>query len=102
MLIERTKSASSEIQRGYRASVAMTPLHCDQVHHAAVGHDLTRRGFGEGAEIQQPLAITVIGGLVSSTLLTLVVIPVVYRLFTRRSRTAPDAVPTGAEEPAGT
>lgn len=36
-------------------------------------------GLGEGAEIQQPLAITVIAGLSSSTLLTLVVIPVVYR-----------------------
>ena len=59
-------------------------------------------GFGEGAEIQQPLAITVIGGLVSSTLLTLVVVPVVYRLFTRRSRRGPDPLPapSGAEEPA--
>ena len=35
-------------------------------------------GLGAGAEIQQPLALTVIAGLVSSTLLTLVVIPVVY------------------------
>ncbi|MFC4077486.1 efflux RND transporter permease subunit [Salinithrix halophila] len=38
-------------------------------------------GFGEGTEIQQPLAVTVIGGLLSSTLLTLFVIPVVYTLF---------------------
>lgn len=35
-------------------------------------------GIGEGTEIQQPMAIAVIGGLVSSTLLTLIVIPVVY------------------------
>ena len=35
-------------------------------------------GLGAGAEIQQPLALTVIAGLVSSTLLTLLVIPVVY------------------------
>ncbi len=41
-------------------------------------------GLGDGAEVQQPLAITVIGGLVSSTLLTLVVVPVVYRLFDLR------------------
>jgi len=40
-------------------------------------------GAGEGAEIQQPLAITVIAGLSSSTLLTLVVIPVVYLALTR-------------------
>jgi len=35
-------------------------------------------GWGEGSEIQRPLAITVIAGLVSSTLLTLLVIPVLY------------------------
>jgi HAE1 family hydrophobic/amphiphilic exporter-1 len=35
-------------------------------------------GFGEGSEIQRPLAITIIAGLTSSTLLTLVVIPVLY------------------------
>lgn len=35
-------------------------------------------GLGEGAEVRAPLAITVIGGLAFSTLLTLVVIPVVY------------------------
>lgn len=40
---------------------------------------------GEGAEIKSPMAITVIGGLVVSTLLTLVVIPVVYDLLDRRS-----------------
>ncbi|MDQ0341163.1 HAE1 family hydrophobic/amphiphilic exporter-1 [Caldalkalibacillus uzonensis] len=37
-------------------------------------------GAGEGAEIQAPMAIAVIGGLFSSTLLTLVVIPVIYSL----------------------
>lgn len=55
-------------------------------------------GFGEGAEIQQPLAITVIGGLVSSTLLTLVVVPVVYRMFTRRSPPRPDPAPVLSED----
>ena len=38
-------------------------------------------GFGEGAEVRAPMAITVIGGLVVSTLLTLLVIPVVYALL---------------------
>jgi cobalt-zinc-cadmium resistance protein CzcA len=38
---------------------------------------------GPGAEVQKPLATVVIGGLVSSTLLTLVVLPALYRLFTR-------------------
>src|SRR3546814_15729534 len=39
---------------------------------------------GEGAEVRSPMAITVIGGLLVSTLLTLVVIPVVYDLPDRR------------------
>ena len=38
-------------------------------------------GIGEGAELQLPLALTVIGGLTFSTLLTLVVIPVIYMIF---------------------
>ncbi len=41
-------------------------------------------GVGEGAEVRAPMAITVIGGLTVSTLLTLIVIPVVYDLFDRR------------------
>ncbi len=38
-------------------------------------------GLGEGAEIRTPMAITVIAGLLSATLLTLIIIPVVYDLF---------------------
>lgn len=38
-------------------------------------------GFGEGSEVRAPMAVTVIGGLLVSTLLTLIVIPVVYSLF---------------------
>ena len=41
-------------------------------------------GFGEGAEVRAPMAITVIGGLVISTLLTLVVIPVTYAVLDRK------------------
>jgi HAE1 family hydrophobic/amphiphilic exporter-1 len=41
-------------------------------------------GVGEGAEVRAPMAITVIGGLAVSTLLTLIVIPVVYDLLDRR------------------
>jgi HAE1 family hydrophobic/amphiphilic exporter-1 len=40
--------------------------------------------FGEGAEVRSPMAITVIGGLLVSTLLTLVVIPIVYDLLDRK------------------
>ena len=40
---------------------------------------------GDGAEVRAPMAVTVIGGLAVSTLLTLVVIPIVYNLLDRRS-----------------
>ena len=36
---------------------------------------------GPGSEVQRPLAVVVIGGLITSTLLTLVVVPVLYRWF---------------------
>ncbi len=36
---------------------------------------------GPGSEIQKPLAAVVIGGLVTSTLLTLVLLPILYRRF---------------------
>ncbi len=38
-------------------------------------------GIGEGADAQAPLARAVVGGLIGSTLITLVLIPVVYTLF---------------------
>ncbi len=41
--------------------------------------------MGDGAEVRSPMAITVIGGLLVSTLLTLFVIPVVYDLMDRRA-----------------
>ncbi|WP_277586389.1 efflux RND transporter permease subunit [Psychrobacillus antarcticus] len=43
-------------------------------------------GIGEGTEINQPMAITVIGGLISSTFLTLYVVPVIYSLFDKETR----------------
>jgi len=42
-------------------------------------------GLGEAAELRTPMAITVIGGLLGATLLTLVVIPVVYDLVDRKA-----------------
>jgi HAE1 family hydrophobic/amphiphilic exporter-1 len=47
-------------------------------------------GLGEGAEIRAPMAITVIVGLSSATVLTLVVIPILYAQFT------PDRAPRAA------
>ena len=51
-------------------------------------------GLGEGAELRAPLAITVIGGLAVATLLTLVVLPVVYSLLDR------ERLPVNASDPA--
>lgn len=43
-------------------------------------------GMGDGAEIRTPMAITVIVGLISSTVLTLIVIPTVYAVLDRKNR----------------
>jgi len=60
-------------------------------------------GLGEGSELQAPLAITVMGGLVSSTFLTLVFIPCIY-LFVSQFIKEPELVMErsveGAEVPA--
>jgi cobalt-zinc-cadmium resistance protein CzcA len=41
---------------------------------------------GSGAEVQRPLATVVIGGLITATLLTLVVLPVLYTLFEKKTQ----------------
>ncbi len=47
---------------------------------------------GVGAEVQRPLATVVIGGIVSSTMLTLLVLPALYRLTHRAKRGAASVV----------
>ena len=54
-------------------------------------------GFGAGIEVQRPLAVTVVGGMATATLLTLVVIPAVYVLVT--GGTKPDAAKPGEVTP---
>jgi HAE1 family hydrophobic/amphiphilic exporter-1 len=49
-------------------------------------------GMGEGGEAQAPLARVVIGGLISSTLITLVLIPVIYSIFEQKSTINKDTV----------
>jgi cobalt-zinc-cadmium resistance protein CzcA len=48
---------------------------------ASLGFVPMALAHGTGAEVQRPLATVVIGGIISSTLLTLVVLPALYRLF---------------------
>jgi cobalt-zinc-cadmium resistance protein CzcA len=52
---------------------------------------------GPGAEVQRPLATVVIGGIVSSTVLTLLVLPALYRLVAGRFQR--DIVASPAESP---
>jgi len=56
-------------------------------------------GVGEGSEIQAPMARVVIGGLMSSTFITLLLIPVVYMILEERAEGArvPQPVPQPAE-----
>ena len=48
---------------------------------AALGFVPMALATGTGAEVQRPLATVVIGGIISSTVLTLIVLPALYRLF---------------------
>jgi HAE1 family hydrophobic/amphiphilic exporter-1 len=51
-------------------------------------------GWGEGAEIRSPMAITVIGGMAFSTILTLIFIPVMYEILDRKRYPGDIAVPS--------
>ncbi|HOU53613.1 MAG TPA: CusA/CzcA family heavy metal efflux RND transporter [Myxococcota bacterium] len=53
-----------------------------------IGHLPMLYATGSGADIQKPLAVVVMGGLVTSTLLTLVVLPAIYGWFAGRSEEA--------------
>jgi cobalt-zinc-cadmium resistance protein CzcA len=54
---------------------------------------------GSGAEVQKPLATVVIGGLCSSTMLTLLVLPVVYAIVMRKPVRRPEKIPPVAAGP---
>jgi len=51
---------------------------------AALGFVPMALATGRGAEVQRPLATVVIGGIISSTALTLLVLPCLYRIFHAR------------------
>jgi heavy metal efflux system protein len=54
---------------------------------------------GPGSEVQRPLAVVVIGGLITSTLLTLVVLPTLYRWFDVKPKSSPSNDPGAEEKP---
>ena len=98
VLMTQIRDLEARIGPGHRrgASQGVRPA------PAARAHDRARRlarlradgalATGSGAEVQRPLATVVIGGLVTSTLLTLFVLPTVYLLFSRRRDRAVEEV----------
>lgn len=71
---------------------------------ASLGFVPMALNVGAGSEVQRPLATVVIGGIISSTILTLLVLPALYLLVHRRSAKAEEeelAPPSGVPSPAG-
>jgi len=75
---------------------------------AALGLAPFLSATGPGSEVQRPLAIVVIGGLITSTLLTLIMVPTLYRFFDsepeqfvheREAGGGPQPVPAGTPGP---
>lgn len=56
-------------------------------------------GIGEGGELQAPLGRVVVGGMTTGTIITLIVIPVIFRLLIPEKATVP-AIPTSPPQPA--
>jgi len=81
-LIERMAPAAAAVEgtRVRLRPVLMTAL------VASLGFLPMALATSAGAEVQRPLATVVIGGLITSTLLTLLVRPAVYRWFAPRER----------------
>lgn len=68
---------------------------------ASLGFVPMALNVGPGSEVQRPLATVVIGGIISSTILTLVVLPALYRMIHgRRARSEDEALPPHPHTPA--
>jgi cobalt-zinc-cadmium resistance protein CzcA len=66
---------------------------------AALGFVPMALNTGVGAEVQRPLATVVIGGMVTSTIATLLVLPVLYAVFGATPKSDTDEVADPASEP---
>ena len=66
---------------------------------ASLGFVPMALNVGAGSEVQRPLATVVIGGIISSTILTLVVLPALYRLVHRRRERDEAPLPAAAHSP---
>jgi multidrug efflux pump subunit AcrB len=76
--MERTAAITEAATRRFRPIIMTTAATILGMLPIAIG-------FGAGAELRSPMAIAIIGGLISSTVLSLVVIPVAYSLVDRRT-----------------
>ena len=94
----------NQIQREQQGLASQVPTNTEEmIHHRIIESCMIRlrpvlmtalvasMGFlpmaishGDGAEVQRPLATVVIGGLITSTLLTLLVLPAIYKTFTKK------------------
>ena len=83
-LIERGRSLEEALVEGARRRLRPVLM---TASITALGLVPLLAATGPGSEIQKPLAIVVVGGLASSTLLTLILLPILYRRF----GAAPDA-----------
>jgi cobalt-zinc-cadmium resistance protein CzcA len=80
-LRERGESVAETVTRG--CDVRFRPLFMTALV-SFIGHLPMLYATGSGADIQKPLAVVVMGGLITSTLLTLIVLPTVYALVANR------------------
>ncbi len=93
--LERETDLSPEEAARQGALVRMRPVLTTALV-AALGFVPMAIATGAGAEVQRPLATVVIGGLVTSTLLTLLVLPSIYRWFATAGSAPPPAYTTSS------
>jgi len=79
-LRERGRSVSETVREG--CTLRFRPLMMTALT-SFIGHVPMLYATGSGADIQRPLAVVVMGGLITSTLLTLIVLPTLYSLVNR-------------------
>jgi cobalt-zinc-cadmium resistance protein CzcA len=92
-LREQGESVASTVVKG--CAVRFRPLLMTALT-SFIGHLPMLYATGSGADIQKPLAVVVMGGIVTSTLLTLIVLPTIYSLFAGRRASASVLAPTHA------
>lgn len=82
--LSATLPAGEVIRRG--SEDRLLPIVMTALTSALALIPLALRGTEPGNEIQSPLAMVIVGGLVSSTLLNLFVVPILYKIYTRTAK----------------